>query len=64
MPVPASSGNPPNPNNVISKIGDNSSYALVKLSLAEKDYDRLYKPLTNYKHLRHLDLSTNQITDF
>jgi len=59
MPAPASSGNPPSNNNVISKTGDNSSYALVKLSLAEKDYDRLYKPLTNYKYLSHLDLSVN-----
>ena len=59
LPPPSSSNNPVASNNIVSKIGDNSSYALVKLSLAEKDYDKLYKPLTNYKHLRHLDLSVN-----
>ena len=35
MPVPSSSGNPPTNNNIISKIGDNSSYALVKYDFIE-----------------------------
>ncbi|KRW98777.1 hypothetical protein PPERSA_03912 [Pseudocohnilembus persalinus] len=47
----------------ISKIQNNQSWAYVKLNLAEKELDKLYPPLLEYKHLRHLDISGNALTD-
>jgi len=47
----------------LSKIADNTSYAYIKLTLAEKELELLFEPITQYKHIIYLDLSQNQLSD-
>jgi Leucine-rich repeat (LRR) protein len=47
----------------LSKTADNLTYAYTKLTLAEKGLELLYEPILELKHLRYLDLSSNQLID-
>jgi Leucine-rich repeat (LRR) protein len=45
----------------LSKSGDNGNFAYVSLRLGEKEIDRLWPVLLNYREVRYLDLSGNSL---
>ena len=47
----------------MSKIANNRSLAYTKVSLAEKELEKLFPVFDRYPHTRHLDLNTNTIPD-
>lgn len=47
----------------LSEIAGGGSYGYAKLVLAEKEVERIFPVLLNYRSLRYVDLSTNSISD-
>lgn len=47
----------------LGKTANGSTYAYLKMNLAEKEIEKLYDSLSSYKHIRYLDISQNKITD-
>lgn len=48
---------------MLSKTSSNKSVAYNKLSIAEKEIERLFPVILKFKEIRYLDINTNSISD-
>ena len=47
----------------LGKTANNRSMAYTRLNLAEKELERIFPVMLDYKEIRYLDLNTNAISD-
>ena len=47
----------------LSKTSDNKTVTFVKLTLAEKELERIFPSILKFNEIQHLDLNTNTLTD-